>query len=460
MTNFLRSSKSAFMPHFFRLLSLYIFLAVNVCSLLPATAQRSKNQRLQTVLEEKIEQSAIFKKGFTGFALFDPESRKYLYSFQADKYFTPASNTKILTFFAASALLRQEAPVVHYNALGDTLLLWGTGYPTLLHPDLVGYDTLGSWLAERPEKTWLIGNGHFHDERYGEGWSWDDYPYGYQMEKAALPVYGNAVRFKKHGHLAPIKLVPSYFQDKLVYENSRTVGRFEDRNIFTFGERALKVEKLDRQVGFRYEPAAVEAILQDTFAATVTFTNDELPRAYRRTTLHAPIPDTLYQALLKDSDNYLAEQFIQMCSAQRYGYISSRRILRFLSDTLLAKTPQPLDWVDGSGLSRYNKATPMSLIAVLDQLHQQIPEKRLFQLFPAGGVSGTIQSWYGKDEGEPYVYAKTGTLRHVHCLSGYLISASGKTYIFSFMHNNFPDKISELKEEMQTVLEWLHQELD
>ena len=75
-------------------------------------------------------------------------------------------------------------------------------------------------------------------------------------------------------------------------------------------------------------------------------------------------------------------------------------------------------------------------------------------------MAGTIQSWYGKDEGEPYVYAKTGTLRHVHCLSGYLVSASGKTYIFSFMHNNFPDKISELKEEMQTVLEWLHQELD
>ena len=155
----------------------------------------------------------------------------------------------------------------------------------------------------------------------------------------------------------------------------------------------------------------------------------------------------------------MAEQLLQMTSAQRYGYIHTDRILRFLTDTLLARTPQPLDWVDGSGLSRYNKVTPLSLVTILDQLHQQIPEERLFQLFPSGGVSGTIREWYSGEE-KPYVFAKTGTLRHVHCLSGYLQSKSGKTYIFSFMHNNFPDKIKELKEEMELVLEWLREELE
>ena len=443
-----------------KLVQISLLCVVSLIITFPAYSQSNKVNRLQSSLEEKVEQSKIFNKGFTGFALFDPEARQYLYAYQADKYFTPASNTKILTYFAAETILRQEAPIVHYSAQGDTLMLWGTGYPILLHPDFVAQDTLGRWLAQRPEKNWIIAGGHFYDDRFGEGWSWDDYPYGYQIEKAALPVYGNAVQFNKQGHLAPIQLQPAYFQDKLIYENTRTVGRYEDRNIFTFGDRALAVEKLERRIAFRYEPPAVQAILQDTFSRTITMSADKLPRAIYRKTLHAPIPDTIYQELLKNSDNFIAEQLIQMCSAQRYGYISTKRILRYLTDTMLAHTPQPLEWVDGSGLSRYNKLTPQSIITILDQMHQRVPEERLFKLFPAGGVSGTIESWYESDDNKPYVYAKTGTLRHVHCLSGYLQSANGKTYIFSFMHNNYPDKISELKEEMETVLRWLHDELD
>lgn len=440
----------------------YLFLPFCCCFLIPSSVvgQEHTPNRIRTQLLEKITTSDIFNKGFTGFALFDPEERQYICTHQADKYFTPASNTKILTFMAAQTLLRSEWPVIHYNAVGDTLMLWGTGYPLLLHPDFVGFDTLGQWLAQRPEKTWLIANGHFYDKRYGEGWSWDDYPYGYQMEKAALPVYGNAVNFSKHGHLAPIEVQPEYFEDQFIYENPYTISRYEDRNLFTFGDRALAAEQLDRSISFRYELPVVASVLKDTFHRTVQFTSDTLPRVQWRKTLYAPIPDTVFQLLLHDSDNFIAEQLLQMTSAQRYGYIHTGRILRFLTDTLLARTPHPLEWVDGSGLSRYNKITPQSVVTVLDQLQQQIPQERLFQLFPAGGISGTIQSWYEGEKKRPYVFAKTGTLRHVHCLSGYLVSSSGKTYIFSFMHNNYPDKISELKEEMQVVLEWLRAELE
>lgn len=430
------------------------------CLLLPkAVAQKTISQKLQTALDEKVAASEVFQRGFTGFALFDPEERSLLYAHQADKYYTPASNTKILTYYAAEILLRGEWPIVHYQEQGDTLVLWGTGYPLLVNPDFIGYDTLSQWLRVREEKTWIIANGHYYDERYGEGWSWDDYPYGYQMEKAALPVYGNAAHFSKNGHLAPIKVVPEHFSDRLVYENPRTIGRYEDRNIFTFGQRALRAEKLERSIGFHYDLPLVAQLLQDTFQRTVLFSQDTLPRAAFRKTLSAPIPDTVFQLFLQNSDNFLAEQLLQVGSAQRYGYISSNRILSYVRDTLLANAPQPFDWVDGSGLSRYNQFTPLSIISVLDQLYTQIEKERLFKLFPAGGKSGTIEGWYEGPADQPFVYAKTGTLRHVHCLSGYLVADSGKTYLFSFMHNNYPGKIKELKTEMETVLAWLRTEL-
>lgn len=441
---------------------LRFFLPLFTFSLCAITlqAQKTVSRKLVSHLTESVENSDVFQKGFTGFALFDPEERQLLYQYQADKYFTPASNTKILTFYAAQTLLRGEWPVIHYQEQGDTLRIWGTGYPLLLHPDFIGYDTLSQWLQQREEKTWIISNGHFYDKRYGEGWSWDDYPYGYQMEKAALPVYGNAAHFSKTGHLAPIKVMPEHFQDNLVYENPNTLSRYEDRNIFTFSDRALRVEKLDRSIGFHYDLPLVAKLLQDTFKSTVLYSQDTLPRAFRRKTLTAPIPDTVFQQFLQDSDNFLAEQFLQVTSAQRYGYINSPRILAYVRDTLLAKAPQPFDWVDGSGLSRYNQFTPFSIVSVLDQLMTQVNQDQLFRFFPAGGVSGTIEGWYEGPNNQPFIYAKTGTLRHIHCLSGYLVSDSGKTYIFSFMHNNYPGKTKTLKTEMEKILLWLRANLE
>ena len=404
-------------------------------------------------------ESTVFKKGFTGFVLFDPENRQYLYEYQAEKYFTPASNNKILTFFATESVLRDKMPLLFYQDLGDTLRFWGTGYPFLLNPEFEAYDTLQSWLQNREEQTWQFSNANYTDVRFGEGWSWDDYPYGYQVEKASFPLFGNAVRLIKDGHLDTLELNPPYFQERLIYKPSPTFGRLEDRNIFTFGANALKAEELDRKVAYIWSPRLLEELLQDTFKINVEIVTDTLPAIGQYQKLMAPIPDTIYRELLHDSDNYIAEQLLLMSSANRYGELNTSKILEYVNDTLLAYLPHPLKWVDGSGLSRYNKATPQDLIVILDQLYQRIPEDRLFDLFPAGGDSGTLKAWYNGPEGDPFIFAKTGTLRHVHCLSGYLRSKNGKVYIFSFMHNNFPDKLSELKEEMEKVFLWLYERL-
>jgi D-alanyl-D-alanine carboxypeptidase/D-alanyl-D-alanine-endopeptidase (penicillin-binding protein 4) len=112
--------------------------------------------------------------------------------------------------------------------------------------------------------------------------------------------------------------------------------------------------------------------------------------------------------------------------------------------------------VDGSGLSRYNLVTPHYLSTVLKQLFDRTPKEQLFTYFPAGGVRGTISNWYRNPEGSPYVFAKTGSMSGVHCLSGYILTKSGKILIFSFMHNNFVGSNKPWKEEMQRILEWIY----
>src|SRR4051794_29396657 len=41
-----------------------------------------------------------FEAAHLGISIFDPSTNKYLYNYQGDKYFVPASNTKLFTCYA------------------------------------------------------------------------------------------------------------------------------------------------------------------------------------------------------------------------------------------------------------------------------------------------------------------------------------------------------------------------
>jgi len=64
-------------------------------------------------LEHSMEQSSTFN-GLTGFFLMDQVTNKVIYEKNADVYFTPASNAKILTLFTAMKILKNEVPNLRY----------------------------------------------------------------------------------------------------------------------------------------------------------------------------------------------------------------------------------------------------------------------------------------------------------------------------------------------------------
>jgi D-alanyl-D-alanine carboxypeptidase/D-alanyl-D-alanine-endopeptidase (penicillin-binding protein 4) len=95
--------------------------------------------------------------------------------------------------------------------------------------------------------------------------------------------------------------------------------------------------------------------------------------------------------------------------------------------------PQKPGWVDGSGLSRYDLFSPNDMVWILDRMKKEQPWSRLTGILATGGT-GTLGREYRADSGR--IYAKTGSLSGVGALSGYLITRSGKTLIFSVMFNN------------------------
>ncbi len=435
------------------LLVLLAFLA------LPAYTQRGAMARNLRTLDGKIRESSVFSQHFTGFALYDPESTSILYQKDAFKYYTPASNTKLFTLYTALKVLGDSMPVLRYGMRDQLMYVQGTGNPLLLHPDFAE-NKQGLEILSQAKNLLLYSSDNYRDDHFGPGWSWADYQYAYQVEKSSMPMYGNFVRFSRDSGQATIQSRPAYFSQFLRPEARPGNGAYprifreEHGAWFYYNRAALNGASFLREVPFDQSDKTICALLEDTLGVRV-MPAEEIPGPLPVfSTLYAPLPDTLLRRFMQESDNFLAEQLLLMCSEKLFGNLNTESVIEYAKSQLLNGLPDTLNWADGSGLSRYNLFTPRTIVALLDRMYKEIPRERLFSILAVGGQSGTIRSWYAGSP-DPYVFAKTGSLANQHCLSGYLVTKKGKTLIFSFMHNNFIGPSSQVRAEMQKVLEWI-----
>ncbi len=90
---------------------------------------------------------------------------------------------------------------------------------------------------------------------------------------------------------------------------------------------------------------------------------------------------------------------------------------------------------DGSGLSRNNLATPRTLVATLRAMHEAQGNEVFLASLPVAGISGTLRNRLRQTTAEGTVRAKTGTLKGVRALSGYIDNPEHGTLAFSIITN-------------------------
>lgn len=381
---------------------------------------------------------------FTGLAVFDPTTGKMLFRHNANKYFTPASNIKVLTLYTAMSILGDSLPAFSYAEGKDTLWVKALGSPTPFHPKFP-LDKTANFLQNAAQKTIAIYTP-FKDGAYAPGWAWDDYPYYFMPERGAFPVFGNVVTAYRVGD--SLVAQPSFMKNFFSSEKL-PVERALHANIFAVA--AVTSDTL--QIPFITSDSLLAKILSNELNKEVITTN-AMPSLPQKTFFSIPSKD-VYTEMMHESDNFLAEQLLAVCSSRLSDSLSISEAIKHAQNTLFKDMPQPPRWVDGSGLSRYNLVTPNSMVWVLAKLQQTVPEEKLFRVFPTGGVSGTLKNMFsGK---EPFVYAKTGTLSNNYCLSGYLKTKKGKTLIFSYMTNHYRIPVSEIKKEIEVFLTQLYE---
>ncbi|WP_167856540.1 D-alanyl-D-alanine carboxypeptidase/D-alanyl-D-alanine-endopeptidase [Hymenobacter metallicola] len=401
-------------------------------------------------LNSLLSSSSVLRQHQVGLSLRDAVSGEPLYELNSEQYFTPASTMKLFSLYAGLHLLGDSLPSLRYVVRHDSLLFWGTGDPTLLHGDVPSRRAF-DFLQGRPEKLFYTPIPCV--DAFGPGWSWDDYNYYFSPERGPFPLYGHTVRFRATPGQA-LWIAPRIFAPLVEPAPAGMVSADHVRRPLL--ENRFYVLPFTRswvdETPFRTSTEVLTKLLQDTLRREVRVLPWRPRVADSARTLSGLPVDSLYRRMLQVSDNFLAEQLLLMCASRLSpDSLNTDRAIRAVRQQWLQDLPDAPRWVDGSGLSRLNLATPRSLTALLVKLHQEVPEPRLLSLLAAGGGHGTLRRVYHDARGT-WFWGKTGTLTNTHNLCGYLRTRTGRLLAVSFTNNNHVVETSAVRKEMERIL--------
>jgi D-alanyl-D-alanine carboxypeptidase/D-alanyl-D-alanine-endopeptidase (penicillin-binding protein 4) len=102
--------------------------------------------------------------------------------------------------------------------------------------------------------------------------------------------------------------------------------------------------------------------------------------------------------------------------------------------------------VDGSGLSRSNRATPRQVVRLLERMRNQDIATSFRASLAVTGVTGTVKSRMRRTAAAGRCQVKTGTLRGVSALAGYCRTAGGREIGFALMFNRANTYLAKARE--------------
>lgn len=434
---------------------IFIMFFVWACS----PAKQISGSARKNILED-----SAFISAHTGIAVFDPLEGKYLYRYQDNKYFIPASNTKIITCYAGMKIIGEKITGIYYTENDTALFLVPSGDPTFLHKDFKE-QPVATLIKNTTGKIYMSPLG-WNELPLGPGWSWDDYSESYMPERSAFPVYGNIIRWYQVKSTRENPPTPSDTTDTFIYSDPELDGevnfgkpsadqkfaveRKRDQNAFVIHEGMQRNAEVEVPFITNGILTALD-LVKDSLHKEILPLQGKFPLAWRKdlSVLYSRNLDSMLKPMMHRSDNFFAEQTLLMTGDKLIGEMNAEATIRRLLETELSGFPEKPRWVDGSGLSRYNLFSPDDFVWILTKMKREFSWERITTIFPTGG-NGTLGSTYLQDSAR--IYAKTGTLSGVAALSGFLVTNKNRILVFSIMINNHRQPASRLRKSVAAFL--------
>lgn len=393
--------------------------------------------------------------------------------YHSTAFMLPASTQKVFTAVAAKLVLGDDFKFdtalltngkIQNGLLEGNLIVRFTGDPDLTSGQL--YSLLAELKKQDINKIngdLVLDTSVFSSHDRGLGWIWNDLTMCFNSPPSAANIDNNCFYAELDANQSPgetVKIsVPAQFPIQVfgqVYVADSHESPYCQLDVVVHDNNRYQVKGcLARQI----KPFGLSFAVQDPDAYAAAIIQRQLkrlgiefngkvlqPQKPQQGQLLAqhfskPLPDLL-KKMMKKSDNQIADSLFRAIAYHYY-----KRPASFQLGTLAVKSVLQKQGIkfgnsilaDGSGLSRHNLVAPKTMLSVLEYIAKNEDKLHLMETFPIAGVDGTI-SGRGGLINPPLVknvIAKTGSLKGVYNLAGFMTNARGDKIAFVQFINGY-----------------------
>jgi D-alanyl-D-alanine carboxypeptidase/D-alanyl-D-alanine-endopeptidase (penicillin-binding protein 4) len=162
------------------------------------------------------------------------------------------------------------------------------------------------------------------------------------------------------------------------------------------------------------------------------------PGAEALASVRSPPMSQLVEATDVYSNNFFAEMLAKLLGAH-FGGAGTTQAGTDVVERFARSQGSGIQAVDGSGLTRGNRASPAQVVGLLQAMRGTPVGDEFIQDLALAGHEGTVADRMHGTAAYGRCRTKTGTLTGVSALSGYCFNRDGKTMIFSILMNSVSD---------------------
>jgi serine-type D-Ala-D-Ala carboxypeptidase/endopeptidase (penicillin-binding protein 4) len=446
------------------------FFFCAMCFLIPA-AQFCHASPLPREIARALNDAGI-PPANAAFLIVDLETGATQLSHNADKPMNPASVMKLVTTAAALELLTPQfvwrteflaTSLPENGVLKTPLYLRASGDPKITWEDLEISFTRIRGLGIRTLAGGVIVDKRIFAPAGADTAAFDNSPLRpYNVQPDAMLFNFKSVGFKMLIVDGALRITPEPFPDGLQLEqNVKLVGgpcgdwktklraAFDDgeRNAIArfagtysteCGEREWFVSLLNHEAFFegsvRWLWKKVGGLSIGSIRAGDVPANASVIEAHVSLPLSAAVSD-----VNKFSNNVMARHLLLTLDAQKNGppaqAARGAALIKSWLKTQAIAAPE-LVIENGSGLSRDERVSAQTLVALLRLMHSR-PTAQLFrESLPVAGVDGTLSTRMRNSQASASAWLKTGGLNDVRSLAGYLRRSDGRQFAYVGMLNH------------------------
>lgn len=412
-------------------------------------------------------------------------TRQTLYSHDAEQFFIPASNAKILTTAAA---LRELSPTYRIrtsvygtrSANGWSVRLVGRGDPSFGDQQLKHLTQQLKRRGIQRISDLIVEDSYFGQDAVNSDWAVGDIQatYGVPVSSLILNENGLGLKISPQAIGQPLKVEwddPIGASDWKIENRSRTVDAKTEEFLDVGRDLSQPILKVSGQLhvgsGFEINGVAIpnpdeyflRKFVRSLNGAGITIERSSVSDQAARSNgieiakIDSPPLSELVKEANQNSNNLYAEVLLRTLGAQNpnaLGHTALERGLTSLTRELnqFGIDQTEIELVDGSGLARQNWSTPATFVKVLQAISQQPEGKYFRESLSIAGASGTLQNRFQNSPAKGITRAKTGTLTGVTALSGYIEPPNYSSIAFSIIINQAPDVASVQRDAIDEIV--------